>query len=407
VAEGNRTLRISFESQEAFRREYDSSLFNGGVFIPTDECFELRETVRIELQLSYAHRAIGLEAEVVHMVTPELAQVGGTPGVAVHFKGNVADVRATLERLVGESLPAPAPPPAPRPEATARSAERTPVRVAARIQDGDEVLDVRTRNLSKTGVLVGVQDRAVPVGETIELTLRNPTTEEEMAVQGRVAREVETEGEVSALGIQFAPEESEREEVEAFVSEIQRAEHSRRLGGITGAIEELGPQNLVQMFAMSAPQGTLYLRREQEEGMIGFEGGLMRYALIGSSTGMDALLRMLAWRDGAFEFHARLEEVGVKDPPLPLEAALLEAVQQLDEANRTRARHFPLHARFEVNEGADRCGSQLTKIEAAILDLARAGFTLQRMLEVIPESDPEVLRALESLADDELITPLD
>ena len=141
--------------------------------------------------------------------------------------------------------------------------------------------------------------------------------------------------------------------------------------------------------------------------MIGFEGGLLHYALIGSSTGMDALLRMLAWRDGAFEFHARLEEVEVKDPPLPLEAALLEAVQRLDEANRARVRHFPLQARFEVNEGADRCGSQLSKIEAAILDLARAGFTLQRMLEVIPEPDSEILRAVESLAADELVTPLD
>ena len=53
VAEGDRKLRISFQSQEEFRREYESSLFNGGVFVPTHESFEPRETVRIELQLSY------------------------------------------------------------------------------------------------------------------------------------------------------------------------------------------------------------------------------------------------------------------------------------------------------------------------------------------------------------------
>jgi Tfp pilus assembly protein PilZ len=406
VTQGNRTLRISFDSQEEFHREYACNLFNGGVFIPSDESFELRQTVTIEVQLSYAHRAIGLEAEVVHIVTPEMAQVGGAPGVAVHFRGNVAEVRATLERLAGESLEVPVPPP-PRPEASDRAAERTPVRVTARIRDGDDVLDVRTRNLSKTGVLVGVRDRAVPVGETVELTLRNPTTEEEMGVQGRVMREVETGGEVSALGIQFAPDESEREEVEQFLTEVQHAEHSRRLGGITGAIEELGPQNLVQMFSMSAPMGTLYLRREQEEGMIGFEDGLMRFALLGAATGMEALMRMLEWREGAFEFHARLEEVEVKDPPLPLEAALLEAVRQLDEANCVDARRFPLHAHFKVNEGADRCGAQLSKVEAAILDLAHAGFTIQRMLDVIPEPDLEIFRAIESLADDELITLLD
>jgi Tfp pilus assembly protein PilZ len=406
MARDNRTLRISFESREEFRREYECSLFNGGVFIPSDKSFALRETVRVELQLSYAHRAIGLEAEVVHIVTPGMAEMGGAPGIAVHFKGSVAEVRATLERLVGESLSSPAPPLLQRPEASGRAATRTPVRTAARIRDGDEMVDVRTYNLSKTGVLVGVRGRAVPAGETVQLTLRHPTTGEQMAVQGRVMREVETRGEVSALGIQFAPDESERDEVEQFISEIQRAEHSRRLGGITGAIEELGPQNLVQMFSMSAPKGTLYLRREQEEGMIGFEGGLMRFALLGSATGMEALTRMLAWRDGAFEFHARLEEVEVKDTPFPLQPALLEAVRQIDEDERVAARRFPLHAHFEVNEGADRCGAQLSKVEAAVLDLARADFTIQRMLDVIPEPDPEIFRALESLADDELITLL-
>jgi type IV pilus assembly protein PilZ len=387
MARGNRTLRISFESREEFRREYECSLFNGGVFIPSDESFALRETVRVELQLSYAHRAIGLEAEVVHIVTPGMAEMGGAPGIAVHFKGSVAEVRATLERLVGKSLSSPAPPLLQRPEASGRAATRTPVRTAARIRDGDEMVDVRTYNLSKTGVLVGVRGRAVPAGETVQLTLRHPTTGEQMAVQGRVMREVETRGEVSALGIQFAPDESERDEVDQFISEIQRAEQSRRLGGITGAIEELGPQNLVQMFSMSAPKGT-------------------RFALLGSATGMEALTRMLAWRDGAFEFHARLEEVEVKDTPFPLQPALLEAVRQIDEDERVAARRFPLHAHFEVNEGADRCGAQLSKVEAAVLDLARADFTIQRMLDVIPEPDPEIFRALESLAGDELITLL-
>jgi hypothetical protein len=157
------------------------------------------------------------------------------------------------------------------------------------------------------------------------------------------------------------------------------------------------------MFATTAPTGTLYLRKDQEDGMIGFEGGLMRFCCVGSATGMKALVRMLSWRDGAFEFHAHLEEVKTADPPLPLEAALLDAVRQVDEDRHVESRRFSLQTHFTVNEGADRCGSQLDKLEAAILDLARAGFTVQRMLDVIPEPDPEILRSLESLADDELI----
>jgi len=33
------------------------------------------------------------------------------------------------------------------------------------------------------------------------------------------------------------------------------------------------------------------------------------------------------------------------------------------------------------------------------VDLARAGFTVQRMVDVIPEPDPEIYRALGSLLD--------
>jgi len=405
---GNRTLRISFETPEAFRREYESNLCNGGAFIATDEPFEMREMVRVEVQLGYAHRAIGLESEIVHIVPQEMAQMGGRPGVAVQFKGNVAEVRATLERLVGETLPPPALPPPPRPEASKRVASRAPARIAARIQDGDAVVDGRTRNLSRTGALVGVTGPSLPVGETVELTLRHPTTGEELAVPSRVVRQVHSEGEVAALGMEFVPDGiAARKRVEHFVEEIQQAEHTRRLGGITGAIRELGPQDLIQMFASSTPLGTLYLRKGQDEGMIGFEAGLMRYVCLGGATGMKALVRMLAWREGSFEFHARLEEVESPEPPLPLQAAVFDAMRRIDEQHRDAARSFALDARFVVNDDAEMLGDPQNKLESAILDLARAGFTVGRMLEVIPEPDPEIFRALESLADQAILIPAD
>ena len=41
----------------------------------------------------------------------------------------------------------------------------------------------------------------------------------------------------------------------------------------------------------------------------------------------------------------------------------------------------------------------LSKVEEAVLDLARAGFTVQRIVDVVPEADPQILHALASLAD--------
>ena len=51
----------------------------------------------------------------------------------------------------------------------------------------------------------------------------------------------------------------------------------------------------------------------------------------------------------------------------------------------------------EMAAGADE--QALSKIEEALLDLAQAGFTVQRSLEVIPEPDSEVFGAMRSLID--------
>jgi Tfp pilus assembly protein PilZ len=404
---GNRTLRISFDTPESFRAEYASSLCNGGAFIATDDEFALRETVRVEVQLCYQHRAIGFESEVVHIVPPEMAQMGGRAGVAVQFKGKASDVRATLERLVGETLPPPAPPPPPRPEAASRATARTTARVAALIESDGAVIEGRTRNLSRSGVLVSVAAADLPVGRPVQITLTHPISGERMTVAGRVAREVRSQGEVSALAFEFTPDEAERDRVGHFVEAIQETEHTRRLGGITGAIQEIGPQDLIQMFATTATRGTLYLRNGHDEGMVGFDSGLIRYIQLGAATGMKALMRMIDWREGSFEFQARLEDVEEVEAPLPLQAALLDATRRLDEQKRDATRRFSLDMRFNVNDASDALTSSLTKVEDAVIDLARAGFTVQRMLDVIPEPDPEIFRALDSLADQAVLVPAD
>jgi hypothetical protein len=156
------------------------------------------------------------------------------------------------------------------------------------------------------------------------------------------------------------------------------------------------------MFATSAPEGTLYLRFGQEEGLIGFQAGLLRFARLGSTSGMKALVRMLSWREGSFEFHSQLEDAGAPEPPLPLEAALLDAVRQIDEGGQIDQARFPLQALTKAGS-ADPCDYDLSKVESAVLDLARVGFTVGRIIDVIPESDSEIFRALGSLADEQLV----
>jgi hypothetical protein len=324
-----------------------------------------------------------------------MASAGGTPGIAVQFADAAHVVRERLAPLIEASGSFQT-----EPEDTGkRSAPRVPARVPVQLEGPGGPIAGHTRNLSRSGVLVSVPGSELPVGEVVQVTLEHPGNGRNMQVEGTIAREVRSDGDVMALGIQFAPNDGQEPEFERFVEEIQSAEHSRRLGGISGSIAELGPQNLLHMFGTTAQQGTLTLIQGELEGVIGFESGLLRYARLGSAAGMKALTRLLAWRQGGFEFHARLEPLEVPEPPLPLEAAVLEAVRQLDEVQRIDARRFPPAARLRLLNPEVLAGDDSSKVEEAVIDLARAGFDVRRIVEVIPEPDPEIFRAIEALVD--------
>jgi hypothetical protein len=132
--------------------------------------------------------------------------------------------------------------------------------------------------------------------------------------------------------------------------------------------------------------------------VIGFEGGLLRFVRLGGVSGQKALTRLVSWSEGSFEFHAHLDAVEPLEAPLPLEAALLEAAVEQDEFNRSDRSCFRGDATPCVADaGADH--DDLSKVEAAVLDLARAGFTVRRIVDFIPEPDSEIYSALESLSE--------
>ena len=226
-----RTLRVAFESPEAFQREFDSNLANGGVFVRTEDGFELREAVCVELYFDYSGESIQLDAEVVHIVPPEIAEVGGRAGVAVQFQMHVQDLREKLGAIAASSVA--------QPDGGQRGAQRKPVRVAAKIQGDQQVVAGQTRNLSLTGVLVGVGGHGIPLGETVSLMLEHPTSGESRTIQGKVVRQVESDGEVSAVAVEFLPG-AEREETE-------RADEWREFPSVLG--ERRGEAHRPRLFS--------------------------------------------------------------------------------------------------------------------------------------------------------------
>jgi hypothetical protein len=279
-----------------------------------------------------------------------------------------------------------------------RQAPRTKAHVAARIDGKEGQVAGHTRDLSRSGVLLSVPGEGVPVGETVRLALTHPTSGESMEVDGLVVRNVRSDGAVAGLGIAFEPDEGERADLDRFVEGIQSTEHTRRLGGITGEIAEVGIQNLVQMFMSAMPTGTLTLQRGQHEGVIGFEKGMLCFTRLGAASGLKALVRLMSWTEGRFEFHASLDSVEEREPPVPVEAALFDAMRILDEGERIDRSRLPPDARPRIAQAKTE-GDDLSKVEVTVLELVRAGFTVQRMIDVIPEPDPEIYRALVSLSE--------
>lgn len=426
-----RRLRIQFERADEFQREFDRNIAKGGAFVPGASDLELREVVDVELVLPFCDQRRTLEAEVVHVVDAATGPARAAAGAAVQFLRPASELRAELAGLLASAgltarpaagleigaadlldgagaLGQAEPPPAlveAWDEQERRNSPRAPARLVASLDGSNARVEGVTRNLSETGALISADASELPPGKIVRLALQHPETGGRVEVAGRVVRHVETEGTVAAVSVLFDVPAGRKEEVAALVRAAQSAHQQRAKSGISGRIEELGMPSLIQMLGRSSPHGTLAVRNGAEEGVLAFEAGALRYARLGAMRSLKALSRMLLWREGSFEFHAHVDALDAEDPPLPLEAALLEATRRSDEAARQKIASFEPTLRFRVDRAALAAAGALAKTEEAVLDLATAGFTVRRILDVIPEDDALVSAALLALVERGVLAP--
>jgi Tfp pilus assembly protein PilZ len=393
-----RRLSVRFEDASAFREEFERNLSNGGLFVPSNESFEQRELVEVELVLVFCNQKLRFPGEVVDWRPPELASAGQEAGIAIQILQSARELRAQLEPFAAR-------PPGgkkPREQATPerRDGRRAPARVPARVTNGDASAGTRTRDLSASGALLSSQGKAATVGEKLKVTLVHPTRGEELELSSTVVRHVAGDRGVAAVAVRFAASPAERPAVERFVEDVQAAEHARGLGGIGGSIAELGVANLLQMLSTGAQQGTVLLSSDGNEGTVVLQRGMLLAVRLGAVSGLKALARLLAWREGSFEFHGGIEPLPDSESPLPLDAALLDAVRQVDEVARSPLATLPARTVLGVHRARlDRDREALEKTEQAVLDLAAAGASLGRICDVIPVPDAEIYKALSSLVE--------
>ncbi len=412
-------LQIRFASPEALRSEFEKNIANRGIFIACERPLEVRQPVVVQLLLDYAdpdEPALCLDGEVVHVVPPELAASGATPGIAVQLDASAADLKARLAEFLVEAKRAHAsavrtsqPPERRR---AGRGAVRVPVRVLPATRPPFEAT---SRDLSATGILLSMREDALPIGEPVRVHLWHPQGEPTIELDGAVVRQIPNrQGRIVAVAVAFDRHQAAAPRAVEVIDALRHAGHRNRLGGISGTLADLGLANLLQMFGSSAPQGTLVVERAGEQGWVAFADGQLLAAELGPLVGKDALVTMLAWGEGRFEFEASADSRLVEQAERqPLTAVVLDAVCALDERRREQPPETDARAGSAVALGGDEgtvleivpgtvfrvdaeqetlARPSLDKIAEAVLDLSRAGMNVARMIEVIPDP-PEVVRA--------------
>lgn len=432
-----RRLHLAFDDPKAFQDEYARNLARGGAFLTTSDSFELREVVEVLLEAGFAGAKLVLNAEVVH------AAAGG---VAVQFLDSAPELRGRLASLVeaaeraiatgdaedddvvegpadeefgavdldedsfdldegGDANAGAASEPTagetdPNERTFRARADRTPIRVAVQVKGPTgKALVGRTRDLSPTGLLISVDGEELPIGRDVRVELTHPKSGEKIDVAAKVVRHIEGEGVVPAVALALKPG-TKRADLERFVADVKQIDAERQQGGIRGPLEELGGASMLQMFAALSKQGTLTVTHGAEEGVVAFENGLLALAQVGSVKGVKALARILSWRDGFFEFRAHVDPLVEAATPMSMEGAILDALRVLDESNRLTGPQLAAGAKLEVaRDRLEATGQPLGKTEQAVLELAAAGFTVRRILDVIPENDAAIRSAIAFLLD--------
>jgi Tfp pilus assembly protein PilZ len=412
-------IQMRFDSPAALREEFERNISNRGIFIATEESFPVRTAIDVEVVLPYvddSEVAISLLGEVVHCIPIEMAASGAVPGVAVQFDDSAKDLQESFEPLLGRA-PAPISEKeriGPQRRVSKRGAVRVPVRIMPAMSPPFEAT---SRDLSGTGVLLSMKQTPLPLGEIVRTCLWHPSGDPSVEVDGQVVREVRNKnGQIAAVAIGFDRTQAADPRVVEVIDALRQAGHRSRLGGISGSIVDLGLASLLQMFGRSAPQGTVVVDRDGEQGWIAFADGQFLGAELGLISGHPALAAMLDWGDGRFQFEATADKKLIERAErCSLEAAILKASCALDEADRAKdeddvANEFDVSTDqqtiFDVDlEQAEIARSSLDKIEEAVFELAKSGMPLEKLRTIIPESDAEVQAALDSLVELGVLLP--
>jgi len=206
--------------------------FNG-VFLPTSMEIELRQLVRLDMDLPWDEVFVSMHAMVVHVARSASAE-DHAHGIGVQFFGLgqtekdawerfVERVREGVAELDAEGWTVHLRRPQPKPER--RQFGRFAALFEVRTTNLGELVTMYTRDVSKGGMFLKT-DISLGVGDLLHLTIHHPDTDESFNLRGLVRRQV-NEADMQGVGVEFlGMSDIKREEFWRFVSD-----HLDEIGG--------------------------------------------------------------------------------------------------------------------------------------------------------------------------------
>ena len=193
------------------------------------------------------------------------------------------------------------------------------------------------------------------------------------------------------------------EELEARIERLlersvsaKRARDEESGALLAGSVEHLAISDLLQMLALNGKEGTVELRRPDDEGRIEFVGGRIVDAAAGTARGTKALFRMLGWADATFRVMPR--EGGVSEATIAVATStvLMDGLVSLDEWARWEGLLPGAKTRIELADDARvrLHGQTLRPVEFDVLARSKSGITVASALEDIPHPDAQVAEAI-------------
>lgn len=166
---------------------------------------------------------------------------------------------------------------------------------------------------------------------------------------------------------------------------------------IIGKLEVLNLIDIIQMLSMTKRNGSLLLKKGPREGLVYIKEGRVVDASFERWRGVSAVNKLLAWKEGSFEFHE-----GAKSPGETIQLGtnnlLLEGLRRLDEWGALQEGAKSGKVRFCVHPEAKKLASQgvlneeekkflsFTDGRHALQEIAQKGnFPTERALEIAGE----------------------